>query len=108
MSLIEVSYYEINPTKSTGRGLMKQPVSVVVPTTTRRVHVAVTTMNFSFGSCATPSPAPLSQIAYEITNRDDADLAKGEYRFEFHAILRTKDPDAEWCGYFVLEILCFG
>ncbi|WP_272913403.1 hypothetical protein [Desulfomonile tiedjei] len=44
-------------------------------------------------------------MAYEIV-RDKEKLADGKFECEFKAILDA--DDSEWCGYFALEMLCFG
>lgn len=87
---------------------MKMPITLEVPKSTKAVHLAVTTANFSFESCDDPKAASLSQLTYEITKRDDSQLKDGQFECELRAILRTKDSTVKWCGYFVLEILCFG
>jgi hypothetical protein len=107
LKLIHVDYYEINDKQETGKGLMVVPVTLDVPKSTKFVHLAVIAAKVASGKCNDPRPAPLGQIAYEIIRKDEK-LSNDKYTCKFRAHLHTDDADAEWCGYFVLEVLCFG
>jgi hypothetical protein len=107
LKLIHVTYYEINEKQETGKGWMEVTVKLDVPKSTKFVHLAVIAAKVASGKCNNPTPAPLGQIAYEIIRKDEK-LSNDKYTCKFRAHLHTDDAGAEWCGYFVLEVLCFG
>lgn len=106
LRLLKTTYYEINNQRMSGVGMMVVPATIKVPSSTKAVHVAVNTV--SFGTGDQPISDSLSQIAYEITNRDYSNLQNGQFKFDFKAVLKGSKQDLPWTGYFVLEILCFG
>jgi hypothetical protein len=105
LRLIHVTYYEINKEQKSGRGLMEVPIKLDVPKSTKFVHLAVISAKVSVPECDKPVAAKWGRMAYEIV-RDKEKLADGKFTCEFKAILDA--DDSEWCGYFVLEVLCFG
>jgi hypothetical protein len=73
------------------------------------VHVALIRADVTFGRCDHLATAPFGRIMYEISNPNYAQVAAaGLFVFDFNAILQGPDPDASWCGHFLLEVLCFG
>ncbi|MGO8880169.1 MAG: hypothetical protein ACLPVO_00420 [Desulfomonilaceae bacterium] len=110
LSLICKQFCEINKLGAPGTTEMKESIDCPVPHTTKTVHVGVINAQMSFDSCddGKAKPAPFAGFYYEIADGDESELEKGSFKFNFNAWLQSQKSDAKWCGYFLLEILCFG
>ncbi len=85
-------------------------VAVEVPNNTKFVHVAVISLDMTFGSFANRTAGDLASIWFEISNHNDSKLSEGIFEFDFKAVLQNKSDataTGSWTGGFVFEFLCF-
>lgn len=109
LQLREVTYAQVNANKTAGTGLMSWPVSLVVPKTTKFVHVAVTCAEITPNPPAGTPACAVSRIGFEITNPNTSGLSAGQYSCQLRAVFEDGSANpVNWTGYFVLEVLCFG
>ncbi|MEW6113928.1 MAG: hypothetical protein AB1664_17475, partial [Thermodesulfobacteriota bacterium] len=101
LTLIDVGYAEIKPDRQPLNSTLSHKVTLNVPSESKFVHVAVTSVDMSFGTSSRRVAENVAGIWFEITNPDDSELGRGRYKFDFNAVLQNK-PDAghtgDWCG----------